>query len=247
VVVKGSLVSSWAQAVADFLVPDSCQLCGRPRREEASPRGLPGLLHASVSVPFLGHLDVRNHPLCRACLDRLVPSESLTTGRILEGLPVIAPFRTNATLLAIVHRVKFSRFSSICGPLGAGMAGAWERAGGPRGTLVPVPMDKRSRRARGFNPAELLAVEMARRTGLAIDSGSLVKVRRTRPQSLTPERRRADNVRGAFGATGDRLDGRRVILVDDLVTTGATVTACTAALVSVRAVPLGAICVGEAL
>ena len=71
-------------------------------------------------------------------------------------------------------------------------------------------------------------------------------MRRTRTQSLTDEGDRDENVRGAFGTDGEAVSGRPVILVDDLVTTGATVTACVAALEAAGAAPVSVLAAGRA-
>jgi ComF family protein len=92
--------------------------------------------------------------------------------------------------------------------------------------IVPMPLHWYKRWRRGFNQAELLAAEIARRWNLPVKK--VVRRRRaTVPQAgLTNARRRA-NVRGAFSMRrGQRLDGLRVLLVDDVLTTGATASAC---------------------
>jgi ComF family protein len=93
--------------------------------------------------------------------------------------------------------------------------------------VVPVPLHPRRQRDRGFNQAWLLARRAARHLGLPAEGDWLRRIRFTPPQvGLAVDQRRA-NMRGAFGL-GPRADfaGRRVILVDDVLTTGATVDAC---------------------
>jgi ComF family protein len=93
--------------------------------------------------------------------------------------------------------------------------------------LVPVPLAPSRRRRRGFNQSELIAGRIGERLGLAIDAACLVRVRETPPQvGLSADERRA-NVAGAFKcADPDAVIGRRVALVDDVMTTGATLAAC---------------------
>jgi ComF family protein len=93
--------------------------------------------------------------------------------------------------------------------------------------LVPVPLHPRRRRERGFNQSELLATELARRTGLRVAPAALVRRRDTSPQAgLTAAARRA-NVAGAFAVRQRaRVSGRPVVLVDDVFTTGATARGC---------------------
>jgi ComF family protein len=90
-----------------------------------------------------------------------------------------------------------------------------------------VPLHPRRRRERGFNQSELLATELARRTGLRLAPLALVRRRDTAPQAgLTAAARRA-NVEGAFAVRQRaRVSGRPVVLVDDVLTTGATARGC---------------------
>jgi ComF family protein len=102
--------------------------------------------------------------------------------------------------------------------------------------LVPVPLHPRRRRERGFNQAELLALELGRRTGLAAEPAALVRRAETRAQTGLSAAERRRNVAGAFAVRRQvRIAGRVVVLVDDVVTTGATARACAKALLDAGA------------
>lgn len=91
--------------------------------------------------------------------------------------------------------------------------------------IVPVPLYAKRQRARGYNQAELLARELSRWTKLPVESRWLARIKDTPSQTgLTPAQR-VENVRGAF-ASNTKLDRRRILLVDDVCTTGATLNAC---------------------
>ena len=100
--------------------------------------------------------------------------------------------------------------------------------------VVPVPLHPRRLRERGFNQAHLLAAEALRAGLLAprteLEPGALRRMRETPPQTRLSRARRLENLRGAFEARTDRVRGRTVLLVDDVMTTGATMEACARAL-----------------
>ncbi len=97
--------------------------------------------------------------------------------------------------------------------------------------LVPVPLHPRRKRERGFNQSELLAASLGRRCGLVVANGILVRRKETVAQTGLSAAARRSNVAGAFAVRRrGTVAGRVVVLVDDVVTTGATARACAAVL-----------------
>jgi ComF family protein len=130
------------------------------------------------------------------------------------------------SLERVLHAFKFNRHDFFADPL----AKLVEQRLVARGDLafdaiVPVPMHRAKVRRRGYNQAELLARALARRIGVRCDPALLTKTRDLDAQSTLPRNARAKNVRGAFLAT-PRAASRRILLVDDVCTTGATIRAC---------------------
>jgi ComF family protein len=97
--------------------------------------------------------------------------------------------------------------------------------------IVPVPLHPLKEREREFNQAELLAARLSRATGIALNAGLLRRVKATATQTLLRRPERAVNMRGAFAVKeGVKLDDKKVIVVDDVFTTGATTNDCARAL-----------------
>ena len=105
----------------------------------------------------------------------------------------------------------------------------------PAEVIVPVPLHENRLRARGYNQAALLAQVLGQKIGLPISEGTLARVRETLPQVGLGAQERKENVRDAFRCLDDGLAGRRVLLVDDVCTTGSTLEACSLALRQGRA------------
>ena len=105
----------------------------------------------------------------------------------------------------------------------------------PGDLLVPVPLHSSRLRQRGYNQSELLAREVSKTAGLKVDKGLLARIRNTPPQvGATGRTERRRNVEGSFEAKTN-LRGAAVIVIDDVATTGSTISACASALKSAGA------------
>jgi ComF family protein len=107
--------------------------------------------------------------------------------------------------------------------------------------IVPVPLAGSRRLSRGYNQSQLLAREIARLTGIPVVAGALLRRRTTPPQVGQPDwEARRENVAGVFAAGRTRVDGG-VLLIDDVITTGATLDACARVLINARSGPVFAL------
>jgi ComF family protein len=129
-----------------------------------------------------------------------------------------------------MHWFKYRGRTVLAEPLGDLMAVYWMQHGVPIDVVVPVPLHAARLRERGYNQAALLAREMARRVGLDVNEKVLIRQRATVSQVELDVSQRKENVHAAFCCSSDELAGKRVLLIDDVCTTGATLEACAIAL-----------------
>lgn len=173
-------------------------------------------------------------------------SHPRTRGACLRVWPA---FETDERILAVIHALKFSRRERLSAwlarSLAEGLPARALRVEGRAPTLVPIPMDRASLQRRGFNQAERIATALAPLFGVEVERRAIVKVRETAPQSSLGRDERTRNVLGVMEVDArDAVAGQRVVLVDDLVTTGATAAACAAALWNAGAEDVRVVCVG---
>jgi predicted amidophosphoribosyltransferase len=199
-------------------------------------------------------------PLCRACvpaLDRRLDAPGGVPIGLPGDLPApllqlewCAPF--SGTVRAALHAIKYGGEQRLGEPLGAALARRWARVGVGADLVTHVPVHAGRARARGYDQAELIARAAARHLGLPY-APLLARERATIAQFDLDRRDRAANVAGAFvgGAFGPQPQGgldpaaRWVLLVDDVVTTGATLGACAEALERAGALGTSAITVAR--
>ena len=133
----------------------------------------------------------------------------------------------------LVHRLKYNDRLELSRPMGRLMAQAGAELLAEADVLVPVPLHRIRLWRRRFNQAMALAAVVARAGGVPCDPFLLARVKRTRSQVGLTKVQRRENLQGAFRASVDarpRLEGRRVLLVDDVLTTGSTANAASRAL-----------------
>jgi ComF family protein len=133
-------------------------------------------------------------------------------------------------LRELIHLFKYGRIATLARPLTDFLTAALPRDE-QFDAIVPVPVHWRRRWSRGFNQAELLGQALARRTGVPV-LNALRRGRSTSAQAGLSNQARRKNVTGAFRSrrTSQALEGKRVLLIDDVMTTGSTATACAIAL-----------------
>lgn len=209
----GAWLCAKCLAEIDTIRPPVCQRCGLPLNEHyaSPPAGSP-----SIGESLGGAL------ICDRCERQPSP---------LDGIRACA-FHDGALRKAI-HQFKYQDLRSLAGPLGKLMSQSWAEffpTNHDIDVITPVPLHAARQRERGYNQAALLARKLGYDIQRPVVEDTLVRAKPTLPQiNLTAQERR-NNVRGAFQTVNSSLAGKRVLLVDDVYTTGSTLEAACQAL-----------------
>jgi ComF family protein len=215
-------------SVGDFLVPPVCHACERPLSS-----------HDAICAGCWAKIDFIRPPLC----DRLghpLPFDlgGTTISAAAEADPpeydrARAVARFDGVMRELVHALKFRDRHDARRLFGRWLAEAGAEILVDADMIAPVPLSRSRLFVRRFNQAAILAREVARLAGVSYEPQLLRRTRRTSPQVGLSRRQRRDNVSGAFAADSARnrsIEGAKIVLVDDVITTGATVGACAKAL-----------------
>jgi len=147
----------------------------------------------------------------------------------IEGIR--SPFVFNGIIREAVHQFKYKNFRAISSVLAGLLRDYMTDYPLPADVLVPVPLHPKRLRERGYNQSGMLAAGLGNLTGLPVINDSLVRKRYTLPQARTTSvEERRSNVASLFTCSDNRLRGKRVLLIDDVATSGATLNACARAL-----------------
>lgn len=231
--------------VAALLFPEICRQCGAAD-VDASSLGSTG--HASSRLQngrlrrrILGPLSLPLRLLCASCCAKLEPQRAPSAPTLSRD---VVAFQPSPALFTLVHALKYDGVVELVPWLGARVARVARRLL-PRGpiALVPVPLHALRLKERGFNQSALIAHDVGARLGVPVWEALLVRTAPTPPLARLAHAERRARVENAFASRpSTRSQAIRVVLVDDVVTTGATREAARAALgpeASARAAFLG--------
>lgn len=208
-----------------FVFPDTCRVCDAPLTEVsripvcsqclANPQPfIAEYFCVSCHTPFVNEFPLDDEGRCGLCRRGLTGFDDAWSYGAYEG-----------TLRELIQLFKYGKVQTLARPFGE-----WLSLALPRDRafdlVVPMPMHWRRRWNRGFNQAELLAAEIGRRTGIKVKN--VVNRRKaTPPQAGLSSAKRRQNVSGAFRVSRPAgVADRRILLVDDVLTIGATAAAC---------------------
>lgn len=203
-----------AVAFVHGLFPATCYLCLDP----GQPPALDLCAGCESDLPL-------NGPACPVCAERMAEEAVLCRrcrrrGRAFDV--AFAPYRYEFPLVELIHRFKYRGQLPVGRILGTLLGRRLAERGRPRvDAVVPVALHADRERRRGYNQAREIAVFAARELGLPVHDRLVRRIRATEEQAALPAGARRRNLRGAFVAIADALP-RRVAIVDDVLTTGAT-------------------------
>ncbi len=230
-----SMLSKGWDFLCDLVYPPHCAVCGR--------------LGAWFCADCTQGIVPVSPPLCRHC-GKTVAREGLCWN-CQEGHSRLAGMRSAGLhlppLQQAIHAFKYEGMRVLAEPLGAVMADAWRRDPLPASTIMPVPLHPKRLRQRGYNQSLLLARILGERIGLPLREGLLIRARNTRAQVGLGQEERLINVSEAFRCPGGTLQGERVLLVDDVLTTGATLESCAGVLLDAGAAEVWALTLSRAV
>jgi len=213
------------ELVFPLIFPDECRVCAETLREVSrvpvcarclcDPQPLRAeYFCVACRTPFLNHFPLDESGRCPLCRLGLTGFDAVYSYGSYEG-----------SLRKLIHLFKYDKIYSLARPLAGFLARVLPREE-RFDVIVPMPLHWRRQWERGFNQSELLAGVIAKKWGVPMQR-AVRRVKSTAPQAgLTNAKRRA-NVGGAFAVRRNvRLSDARVLLVDDVLTTGATAAAC---------------------
>ncbi len=220
----------------DWILPPSCGGCGES--------------HSRWCADCQQKVHRPSEPLCETCglpLERktelCVDCRTSTPGfRRLRAWSTFDPPVRNA-----LHRLKYRRDIGLGDALAAGMLTFVRELGWPVDLVVPVPLGKKRLQERGYNQVGLIARPLALAMRISYAPNVLARLRETRSQVGLAAAERRENVAAAFQAKQNRVNGRTVLLIDDVATTGSTLSSCAEALYAARAQDVFALAVSRAL
>lgn len=219
------LINDWFSSFLALLFPRCCLVCGRPlaKGEECI------CTMCNINLPRTNyHLREDN------------PVEQLFWGKIpLERATSFFFYRKGSDFRQILHQLKYGGQKELGVIMGRYMASEFLPSGFFKGIdlIIPVPLHKKKQQLRGYNQSEWIARGIVAVTGIPMNTESIIRKKNTETQTRKSTFERWENVDGIFELHSfECFQGKHVLIVDDVLTTGATTVACASALMKVQGI-----------
>jgi ComF family protein len=224
---------SWV--ALDWLFPPTCGGCGNPGSRwcpdcQKKVQVVVGSICAVCGLPQPGS------GLCERCLQKTPAFKFLRSWAIFEN-----------PIQGALHRLKYRRDIGMGEAISNQMTGFVQHLGWPVDTMIPIPLGKNRLKERGYNQVAMVARPLSIQFGLDYCPSALVRARETRSQVGLSASERQENVSNAFLADRKKVNGRNILLMDDVSTTGATLSSAAEALYASGAKDVFAVTVARAL
>jgi ComF family protein len=219
-----SLFSSLKQNVLNFLFPPRCVSCGKGG--------------AFLCRKCRNKLSYLQPPLCTRC------SKPIRTGTICQKCQaqnldidgICSIFKYGGAIRQAVIQFKYENTKVLADPLSYFMVEYLKKHRLSFDVIIPVPIHKLRLRERGYNQSSLLAQRLSRMTRIPVAEGVLIRTKHTPSQAKSDSvEQRRKNIRNAFKCVNHNMSGKRILLIDDVCTSGSTLNACAASLKSAGA------------
>jgi len=210
-------------SAVDWIYPPNCGGCNKPGErwcDDCQRQAAP--MRESICSVCGNFIDSGN--LCSRCSVALPPYEALRSWGIFVG-----PLRQ------AIHRLKYRHDIALGEALSHYLTELYQLMGWTVDIVIPVPLSHSRQVERGYNQSALLALPFALSCGLSFQPKAIQRIRNTRSQVGLHAHERIENVNGAFSAKKDIVYGKTILLVDDVTTTGATISSSAQALVEAGA------------
>ena len=223
-------LQSLARAAANIVFPPACLCCRKSTESEGALCAACWAQVRFIERPFCNRLGT---PFATDYgSDEMLSPEAVRDPPVFARARAVAQF-DDGPVRQLVHRLKYYDRMELAKPLGNWMARAGSELLAEAELLVPVPLHRARLTARRFNQANALAKAISARCGVPADPVVLARVKPTPPQVGLSRAQRALNLQGAFQIAegmGARIEGRAIVLIDDVMTSGATANAASRAL-----------------
>lgn len=227
-------ITKITRSLTHLFYPQLCEVCNKPLLQQEHTLCI-GCEH---QLPYTLYHSIEHNETALRLAGRF-PFTHATS---------LAYFNEETILQQLLHRLKYKERQGIGLFLGKHLGEALKPLGWQLDAIIPVPLHKKKQAKRGFNQSELIAEGIGEVLSIPVWTQVLERVKNTTTQTNKSRQERMDNVKDAFKMKGEKsLMNKHILLIDDVLTTGATLESCANELLSVNSVKVSVATVGIAI